>query len=144
MYFFYVCKGTKYEAPQGPYFKRVNAIHQPIAIGSNGISLKDVFKKFSNLITAEVVQQTQCTYLFDIEGSLWLLDLRNGAGCVKQVDSDTDSDVRMVIKEDVLVDLFTGKQKASTAYMTGKLKLKGDIGNAMKLERLIMLTKSKL
>ena len=141
---FYTCKGTKYEAPQGPYFKRANAIHQPIANGSNGISLKDVFKKFSNLITAEVVQQTQCTYLFDIEGSLWLLDLRNGAGCVKQVDSDTDSDVKMVMKEDVLVDLFTGKQNASTAYMTGKLKLKGDIGNAMKLERLIMLTKSKL
>jgi len=144
VYLFCTCKGTKYEAPQGPYFKRANAIHQPIAIGSNGISFQDVFNKLSNLITAELVQQTKCTYLFDFEGSLWLLDLKNGAGCVKQVDSDTDSDVKMVMKEDVLVDLFTGKQSASTAYMTGKLKLKGDIGNAMKLERLIVLTKSKL
>ena len=94
-------------------------------------------------MTAELVQETQCTYLFDIEGTSWLLDLKNGTGSIKQVDSDTNSDVKMVMKEDVLVALFTGKQRAITAYMTGQLKMKGDIANAIKLERL-MLAQAKL
>ena len=140
----YICyKGTKYETPQGPYFKRADATQQPLIIGNNTISLKDVFKNLSDVITAELVQQTQCTYLFDIEGTLWLLDLKNGAGSIKQVDSDTDSDVKMMMKEDVLISLFTGKEKAVSAYMTGKLKMKGDIGKAMKLE-MLMSTKAKL
>ncbi|XP_065905371.1 hydroxysteroid dehydrogenase-like protein 2 isoform X3 [Dysidea avara] len=138
-----VTPGTKYETPQGRYFKRADAIQQPLIIGNNTISLKDVFKKLSDVITAELVQQTQCTYLFDIEGTLWLLDLKNGTGSIKQVDSDTDSDVKMIMKEDVLIALFTGKEKAVSAYMTGKLKMKGDIGKAMKLE-MLMSTKAKL
>ena len=94
-------------------------------------------------MTAELVQDIQCTYLFDIEGTLWFLDLKNGTGSIKQVDSDTNSDVKMVMKEDVLVALFTGKQKASAAYMTGQLKMKGDIAKAIKLEKL-MLDEAKL
>jgi putative sterol carrier protein len=32
--------------------------------------------------------------------------------------------------------VIRGEQNATTAYMTGKLKVKGDIGAAMKLQKL--------
>lgn len=37
-----------------------------------------------------------------------------------------------------------GKLKATAAFMTGKLKIKGDMGKAMKLEKLMGKTQSKL
>ena len=33
--------------------------------------------------------------------------------------------------------MFAGKLKPTTAFMTGKLKLEGDMGKAMKLEKLM-------
>ena len=39
---------------------------------------------------------------------------------------------------------FTGKLKATAAFMTGKLKIKGDMGKAMKLEKLMGAMQSKL
>ena len=98
---------------------------------------KAVFQNVSKVITEDIVKGTQCTYIFDVEGERWLLDLKNGAGSVNQVDDNASADVVMTVKEDVMVAIFTGKQKAAAAYMTGKLKIKGDLGKAMKLEKLM-------
>lgn len=37
-----------------------------------------------------------------------------------------------------------GKMKATAAFMTGKLKIRGDMGKAMKLEKLMGALQSKL
>ena len=99
--------------------------------------IKTVFRDLSRSITEDIVKETQCTYLFDVDGDRWLLDLKNGAGSINQVDGNVSGDVTMTMKEDVMIAIFTGKQKAATAYMTGKLKIKGDVGRAMKLENLM-------
>ena len=99
--------------------------------------VKTVFRNVSRSITEDIVKGTQCTYLFDVDGDRWLLDLKNGAGSINQVDGNVSGDVTMTMKEDVMVAIFTGKQKPATAYMTGKLKIKGDLGKAMKLENLM-------
>lgn len=96
-----------------------------------------IFQDLSQHITEDVVKGTQCTYLFDVEGEQWLLDLKNGAGSINKVGGDSSGDVTMTMKEDMMVAIFTGKQKAATAYMTGRLKIKGDLGKAMKLEKLM-------
>ena len=105
-----------------------------------------IFQDLSQHITEDIVMGTQCTYLFDVDGERWLLDLKNGAGSINQVGGDATGDVTMIMKEDMMVAIFTGKQKAATAYMTGKLKIKGDLGKAMKLEKLMsrLQKKSKL
>jgi len=36
----------------------------------------------------------------------------------------------------VFEKIVSGEQNATTAYMTGKLKIKGDMGAAMKLQKL--------
>lgn len=40
--------------------------------------------------------------------------------------------------------MFKGELKATSAFMSGKLKIKGDIGKAMKLEKLMGNVKSKM
>ena len=96
-----------------------------------------IFQDLSQHITEDIVKGTQCTYLFDVDGEQWLLDLKNGAGSINKVGEDATGDVTMTMKEDMMVAIFTGKQKAATAYMTGRLKIKGDLGKAMKLEKLM-------
>merc|ERR1711971_243393 len=50
----------------------------------------------------------------------------------------------MSLKDTDFTKMFSGKLKPTTAFMTGKLKLSGDMGKAMKLEKLMgkMQTKS--
>ena len=105
--------------------------------GTSNSKTRAIFQDVSRSITEDIVKGTQCTYLFDVDGDRWLLDLKNGAGSINQVDANVSGDITMSMKEDVMIAIFTGKQKAATAYMTGKLKIKGDLGKAMKLEKLM-------
>ena len=106
--------------------------------------VKELFKNVSQYMTEDVVKETQCVYLFDIDGERWVLDLKNGAGSIKQVGNDvSEADITMTMKEDVMVNVFTGKQNPATAYMTGKLKMKGDLGKAMKLQKLMSRLQKK-
>ena len=125
--------GTKFEVTQGPYFKRADAIAQPIIIpATNSSSVKDIFQTFTNHITVNIVQKTQCVYLFDIDGDKWILDLKNGTGAIKQVDEYIGEDVKMTMGESVMIDMCTGKLNTTAAFMSGKLKIKGDLQKAMK------------
>ena len=114
---------------------------QPITIqgsqATNSVCIKDIFQAFTKLVSADVVKETQCTYLFDINGVKWLLDLKNGSGDIKQVDEYSGEDVRMTMGETVMIDMCTGKMNATAAFMSGKLKIKGDLDKAIKLEKLI-------
>jgi len=123
---------------EGPYFRRANAMgHSETIPAAKLHSVKDIFQTFNSHITADIVKETQCVYLFDINGDKWLLNLKNGSGCITQVDEYTGEDVKMMMAESVMVDLCTGKLNAAAAFMSGKLKIKGDFEKAMKLEKLI-------
>lgn len=59
--------------------------------------------------------------------------LRDGTASTE--DQDTDCTIRMTL--DNLVKLLTGKLNPMTGVMTGKLKVSGDMGVAMKLGKLL-------
>ena len=61
-----------------------------------------------------------------------------------QCDSGTTADVEFTTNVDVLVSMFTGKVSATSAFMGGDLKIKGDIVKAMALEKLMKQVQSKL
>ena len=56
-------------------------------------------------------------------------------GTASTEDQDTDCTIRMTL--DNLVKLLTGKLNPMTGVMTGKLKVSGDMGVAMKLGKLV-------
>ena len=55
----------------------------------------------------------------------WLLDLKNSPVSVGPVSKDTEADVRMKISSENI--MFSGKLGATTAFMTGKLKISGNM-----------------
>merc|ERR1711997_553061 len=78
------------------------------------------------------------------EAGQWYLDLKNGAGSCGAGVAHCSPDVTMRLKDTDFTKMFSGKLKPTTAFMTGKLKLSGDMGKAMKLEKVMgkMQTKS--
>src|SRR5512132_3938308 len=75
------------------------------------------------------------SYLFDIDGAgKWKVDVQDGT--VKVTEGEQDADVTITTSEETFDKIVSGEQNATSAYMTGKLKVKGDMGAAMKLQKL--------
>jgi putative sterol carrier protein len=75
------------------------------------------------------------SYLFDIEGEgQWLVNVADGKIDVSQGSGDADATI--TTSGETFQKIVAGEQNPTTAYMTGKLKIKGDMGAAMKLQKL--------
>jgi putative sterol carrier protein len=75
------------------------------------------------------------SYVFDIEGAgQWTVKVEDGKVSVAQ--GVEDADVTISASQEVFEKIVAGEQNPTSAYMTGKLKLKGDMGAAMKLQKL--------
>ena len=75
------------------------------------------------------------SYVFEIDGAgTWLVDVDDGK--VSVTEGSGDADTTISASEEVFEKIANGEQNATSAYMTGKLKIKGDMGAAMKLQKL--------
>ena len=75
------------------------------------------------------------TYLFDIEGAgQWLVAVADGT--INVTEGGGEADTTIAASEETMMAVVRGEQNPTTAYMTGKLKIKGDMGAAMKLQKL--------
>jgi len=75
------------------------------------------------------------TYVFDVEGAgQWTVAVDDGKVTVNEGASEADCTISAT--EETLVKIAKGEANATTAYMTGKLKIKGDMGAALKLQKL--------
>jgi len=75
------------------------------------------------------------SYLFDIEGAgQWKVDVQDGQVSVTEGAGEADTTIET--SEETMLAVVRGEQNPTTAYMTGKLKIKGDMGAAMKLQKL--------
>jgi len=75
------------------------------------------------------------SYLFDIEGAgKWTVSVDDGK--VSVAEGGEDADAVITTSEATFEKIVSGEQNPTSAYMTGKLKVKGDMGAAMKLQKL--------
>ncbi len=75
------------------------------------------------------------SYVFDIEGAgTWKVDVEDGN--VSVTEGGGEADATISASEETFDKIAAGDLNATTAYMTGKLKIKGDMGAAMKLQKL--------
>ncbi|MBA3735185.1 MAG: SCP2 sterol-binding domain-containing protein [Actinobacteria bacterium] len=75
------------------------------------------------------------SYLFDIEGAgKWTVRVDDGR--VSVTEGGEDADAVISTSEETFEKIVSGEQNPTSAYMTGKLKVKGDMGAAMKLQKL--------
>ena len=75
------------------------------------------------------------SYVFDVEGAgQWTVRVSDGD--VRVNEGAESADCRISASEETFRKLVTGQQSAMSAYMSGKLKVQGDMGAAMKLKNL--------
>ncbi|HET6945281.1 MAG TPA: SCP2 sterol-binding domain-containing protein [Gaiellaceae bacterium] len=75
------------------------------------------------------------SYVFEIDGAgQWKVDVDNGKVTVSEGGGDADAVISS--SKETFEKIVTGEQNPTSAYMTGKLKIKGDMGAAMKLQKL--------
>ena len=80
-----------------------------------------------------LILQGRCVFEIDGAGT-WRVDVDDGT--VKVDESGGDADATIAASEETFQQIASGDLNATTAYMTGKLKVRGDMGAAMKLSRL--------
>jgi len=117
----------------------------PAAEKSTGL-VQPIFDQISSLINPDLVNKMKTVYAFDITGNesgKWYLDLKNGAGSCGKGEASTDADCTFKMKDEHFQQMFTGKLKPASAFMTGKMKLQGDMGKALKLEKVMGQMKSR-
>src|SRR5882672_4775862 len=75
------------------------------------------------------------SYVFDIEDAgTWTVKVADGSVTVDE--GDTGGDCTISTSAETFVKVIKGEQNPTAAYMSGKLKIKGDMGAAMKLQKL--------
>ena len=75
------------------------------------------------------------SYLFDIEGAgQWVVAVEDGK--VNVAEGSGEADATIATSEESFLAMTRGELNPTSAYMTGKLKIKGDMGAAMKLQKL--------
>jgi NAD(P)-dependent dehydrogenase (short-subunit alcohol dehydrogenase family)/putative sterol carrier protein len=110
-----------------------------------------VFDALSKRIATEgpaLVSKVNGIFEFDIAGAggkrqSWTVDLKSASPSVKVGKVGTPN-VTLSLGDDDFVALMTGKLNAQNAFMKGLLKIKGDMGLAMKLEAITKSSGAKL
>jgi putative sterol carrier protein len=96
---------------------------------------QEFFETLPSRVTPDRIEGMNNTYVFDIEGAgVWTVAVAEGAISVSEGASDADC--TFSASEETFEKIASGEQNATTAYMTGKLKIKGDMGAAMKLQKI--------
>ena len=101
------------------------------------MTAKEFFDELPGHAEPEKLAGVQATYLFDIAGEgRWLVEIRDSAVTVAE-DPSGGADVEFALSGETFSKLLARKQSPMVAYMTGKLKVKGDINVAMHLQSLL-------
>jgi putative sterol carrier protein len=98
-------------------------------------SVQEFFEGLPTRVSPERIEGMNNTYVFDIEGAgTWTVAIADGA--IQVSEGAADADTTFSASEESFEKIVAGEQNPTTAYMTGKLKIKGDMGAAMKLQKL--------
>ncbi|XP_065835062.1 hydroxysteroid dehydrogenase-like protein 2 [Oscarella lobularis] len=112
---------------------------------SGGGNLEKFFQRVSSLITPELVTSTRGIIVFDVDNQKWFIDLKNGEGSAgKGMPPTGNPDATITLKEADFMKLVKGEASGPSLLMSGKLKLDGSMGIAMKLENIVAAVRSKL
>src|SRR5437879_1614504 len=103
--------------------------------GASAVAVQEFFDSLESRADASKLAGMSNSYLFDIEGEgQWFVDVRDGTVTVTQGGGEADATI--TTSRETFEKIVAGEQNPTTAYMTGKLKIKGDMGAAMKLQKI--------
>jgi putative sterol carrier protein len=96
---------------------------------------KEFFDGLESRVDPDKTAGMNASYLFDIEGAgRWSVKVDDGK--VTVTEGGESADTTISTSEQTFERIVDGELNPTSAYMTGKLKVKGDMGAAMKLQKL--------
>uniref|UniRef100_A0A8V0XRA3 Hydroxysteroid dehydrogenase-like protein 2 n=1 Tax=Gallus gallus TaxID=9031 RepID=A0A8V0XRA3_CHICK len=107
----------------------------------------ETFRLIQGELNKEMVKSTQGVFQFELsgdEGGTWYLDLKTSSGSAGFGKPPAAADVVMSMSSGDFVKMFTGKLKPTMAFMSGKLRIKGNMALAVKLEKMLTQFNAKL
>ncbi|NWR97313.1 HSDL2 protein, partial [Motacilla alba] len=107
----------------------------------------ETFRVIQGAVTEEYVRSTQGVFEFELSGDgggTWYIDLKTKGGSAGFGKPPVTADVVMSMSSADFVKMFTGKLKPTLAFMTGRLRIKGNMALAIKLEKMLSQLNSKL
>jgi len=111
----------------------------PASSAGGSAEIQNVFNQIKPILSEDIVKKTNAVFSFSIpdDKSEWYLDMKNGSGSCGSGAPPHKADVTFTLKTADFSKMFAGKLKPTTAFMTGKLKISGNMGKAMALEKLM-------
>jgi putative sterol carrier protein len=98
-------------------------------------SVQEFFEALPSRVDPERIAGMNDTYVFEIEGAgTWTVAIADGT--INVTEGGGDADCTFSASAENFEKIVAGEQNPTTAYMTGKLKIKGDMGAAMRLQKL--------
>lgn len=89
-------------------------------------------------IDPEKIKGINATYQWDItgdDGGKWYAALADGSATVSEGEAES-ADITLTVSSADWLDIVSGKLNGQMAFLTGKLKIQGDMALAMKLQSL--------
>jgi putative sterol carrier protein len=100
------------------------------------VSVQEFFDGLESRVDATRTAGMNNTYAFDIAGAgQWRVAVEDGRVSVTEGPAP-DADCTITSSAENFERIVAGELNPTSAYMTGKLKVKGDMGAAMKLQKL--------
>jgi putative sterol carrier protein len=101
----------------------------------------DIFTEINSRIQADPSKAAgnNAAYQFDLsgdDGGQYHIVFKDGKGDAGQGAVD-DPNITISMAASDMVDMVTGKLDPTMAFMSGKIKIKGDMGLAMKLQTIL-------
>ncbi|WP_432354538.1 SCP2 sterol-binding domain-containing protein [Sporosarcina sp. A2] len=103
--------------------------------------LQKMWEEIERQLNADAapIQELAVSYGFNLSGDesgTYVLALNNGKANVTAQETE-EADCTLTMKVDDFYKLLAGKLNTTTAFMMGKLKVKGSLGLALKLENIL-------
>ena len=123
-----------------PLYQSSEFVYFFVLIRLSGYPNFQVFDRIKSVANADIVREVQALFQFKLhnEGE-FIVDLKNDQGSVTKgsLPEDTKPDVVVVMDGDNLLKMFNRELQPTTAFMTGKLTVKGDLSKALALEKVM-------
>ena len=107
-------------------------------------SVPQVFERIKAIASADMVKKVNACYVFELEGGggKYHIDFKEGDGQVGEGDVPNKPDgyrpdVKITMNNENMLKMFNRELKPATAFMTGKLKLSGELSKALALETVL-------
>ncbi|KAF9387810.1 hypothetical protein CPC16_006860 [Podila verticillata] len=110
--------------------------------------LDEHFKTLTPAQRKEQVSKVKGVFQFDVKNEagkvqIWTLDLKNGEGSIQTGTTGKKPDITIEIADQTFVDLAEGKANGQKLFMSGKIKAKGAVMLATKLDAVLKSTQTK-